>query len=66
MKEIDLVNKYVEEHHDMFYLENQRAQDISHIKKRRKTLKELIELRNIYDKSDKKLITKDDPFKDLE
>lgn len=66
MKEIDIVNQYVEEHHDMFYLENQRAQDIAHIKERRKTFGELIELRQIYDKSDKKLVSKGDPFKDLE
>ena len=66
MKEIDLVNKYVEEHHDMFYLENQRAQDIAHIKKRRKTFEELIELRQIYDTGDKKLISKGDPFEGLE
>ena len=66
MKEIDLINKYVEEHHDMFYLENQRAQDIAHIKDRRKTFEELIELRQIYDSGDKKLVSKGDPFKGLE
>lgn len=66
MEMIDKVNKFVEEHSEMFYLEDKRAQDIAHIRKRKKSYKELGELVRIYQQGNTNIIIKDDPFKDLE
>lgn len=66
MELIDKVNKFVEEHSEMFYLEDKRAQDIAHIKTRKKKYKELGELIQIYQQGNANIIVKEDPFKDLE
>lgn len=66
MEMIDKVNKFVEEHSEMFYLEDKRAQDIAHIRKRKKSYKELGELVRIYQQGNATIFMKDDPFKDLE
>ena len=66
MKEIDKVNKFVEEHSEMFYLEDKRAQDIARIKTRKKSYKELGELVQIYQQGNATITMKSDPFKDLE
>lgn len=66
MKEIDKVNMFVEEHSEMFYLEDKRAQDIAHIKTRKKSYKELGELVQIYQQGNATITMKSDPFKDLE
>lgn len=66
MEMIDKVNKFVEEHSEMFYLEDKRAQDIAHIRKRKKSYKELGELVRIYQQGNANIIIKEDPFKDLE
>ena len=66
MEMIDKVNKFVEEHSEMFYLEDKRAQDIAHIKTRKKSYKELGELVRIYQQGNATITMKEDPFKDLE
>lgn len=66
MELIDKVNKFVEEHSEMFYLEDKRAQDIAHIKTRKKKYKELGELIQIYQQGNATITIKRDPFKDLE
>lgn len=66
MELIDKVNKFVEEHSEMFYLEDKRAQDIAHIKTRKKKYKELGELIQIYQQGNATITVKKDPFKDLE
>ena len=66
MELIDKVNKFVEEHSEMFYLEDKRAQDIAHIKTRKKKYKELGELIQIYQQGNANITIKRDPFKDLE
>ena len=66
MEMIDKVNKFVEEHSEMFYLEDKRAQDIAHIRKRKKSYKELGELVQIYQQGNATITIKKDPFKDLE
>lgn len=66
MKEIDKVNKFVEENSEMFYLEDKRAQDIAHIKTRKKSYKELGELVQIYQQGNATITMNSDPFKGLE
>lgn len=66
MEMIDKVNKFIEEHSEMFYLEDKRAQDIAHIKTRKKSYKELGELVQIYQQGNATITMKSDPFKDLE
>lgn len=66
MAMIDQVNKFVEEHSEMFYLEDKRAQDIAHIKTRKKKYKELAELIQIYQQGNATITIKEDPFKGLE
>ena len=66
MEMIDKVNKFIEEHSEMFYLEDKRAKDIAHIKTRKKSYKELGELVQIYQQGNATITMKSDPFKDLE
>lgn len=47
-KAIDFLMEFIEEHSDMFYLGDKRAKDIIHIKGRKKTYSELLELARLY------------------
>ena len=47
---IDFLMGYIEEHSDMFYLGGKEAKDIIHIKGRKKTYSELLQLARLYQK----------------
>lgn len=49
-KAIDFLMAYVEEHSDMFYLGGKEAKDIIHIKGRKKSYDELLQLARLYQK----------------
>lgn len=65
MKKIDLVNSYVESNSDMFYLKDDEAQRIIHIKGRRKTYDELNHLIEIYESRGDREKEMVDPFEGL-
>ena len=67
VKVIDLVNKFVSEHEDMFYLPKESpVYDIIHIKTRRKSYDELKQIIDEYNKKKKKGDLVVDPFANLE
>ena len=49
-KAIDFLMAYVEEHSDMFYMGGKEAKDIIHIKGRKKSYDELLQLARLYQK----------------